>query len=288
MTLEQLESFLAVTAAGSFHAAARRQNISQPTLSARVRALEQRLNRTLFQRARSGVTLTAAGASFYPHAVAAVQSLTQGQQQARLDQRFAATIALGVQFYMWPEVVEPWLNIMEDEAPDLAVRIEPDYSAGIMDQLVGGMLDLGILFEPRLSSQVTIEPLSDETLWLVSTEPYGPDDPWDEDFVGVYWGAEFHAEFSRAFPDHRQPRLSVGLSSIALAYILEHGGSAVLFARSVESDVAQGRLHRIPTASKFSRPVFLAFRNALSDTPHLSTAIAALKQIMTTPNEATR
>ncbi len=285
MTLEQLESFLAVTAAGGFHAAARQQNISQPTLSARVRALEQRLNRTLFHRARSGVTLTAAGASFHPHAVAAVQTLIQGQQQARLDQRFAASIALGVQFYLWPEIVEPWLHIMEEAAPDLALRIEPDYSAGIMDQLVGGMLDLGILFEPRLSSQVTIEPLTDEPLWLVSSEPHGPDGRWDEDFVGVYWGAEFHAAFSRAFPDHRQPRLSVGLSSIALAHILKHGGSAVLFARSVETYVAQGRLHRIPTSSKFSRPVFLAFRDSLSGTPHLATAIAALKQTLNSAGE---
>lgn len=285
MTQEQLESFLAVAAAGSFHAAARQQRISQPTLSARVKALEQQLNQELFVRARSGVTLTAAGGNFHPYAISAVQALKQGQQRAKLDERFTGSIALGVQFYLWPEIVEPWLAVMERDAPHLSVRIEPDYSAGIMDQLVSGMLDIGVLFEPRVSAQVTIEPFSNEPLWLVSTEPYTRDDPWDESFVGVHWGAEFQTSFSRAFPDHRQPRLAVGLSSIAMTHILTHGGSAVLFARSVAGLVEEGRLHRVSGTPKFSRPVFLAFRDALANTPRLLTALGALRDAMHFPNQ---
>ncbi|GAB5470761.1 MAG: LysR family transcriptional regulator [Rhodospirillales bacterium] len=279
MTLEQLESFIAVANAGSFHAAARKQRLSQPTVSARVKALESRLNRRLFLRTHSGVTLTGAGTAFLRYAVGAVRNLSRGQQEAMLDARFSGALALGVQIYLWECLVAPWLAWMQQAAPDLALRIEPDYSEPIMDQIASGVLDLGVLFEPRISAGIVIEPLSVESLWLVAKDRDCAE-CWPEALVAVYWGEEVQAAFARAFPDCPAARLSLGSSSIALNHILEHGGSALLLARTVQPLVADGRLFRVPSLPSFSRPIYLAYRDASSDDPLLGHALQGLRQVL--------
>jgi len=56
-----LRMFHEVCAAGSISGAARRLNISQPSVSAAIAGLESRLGTTLFERTRAGVVLTPAG-----------------------------------------------------------------------------------------------------------------------------------------------------------------------------------------------------------------------------------
>ncbi len=278
MTPEQLESFIAVATAGSFHAAARKLRVSQPTVSARIKSLEERLNRRLFQRTHKGVTLTGAGTAFLRHAVAALQSLRRGEQEARLDSRFSGSLSLGVQIYLWETLVEAWLAWMLKAVPDLALRIEPDYSDAIMDQVASGLLDLGVLFEPRITAGVVIEPLSVEPLWLVTSDPkHGIN--WQEPLVEVYWGEEVKADFARAFPDCPPARLSIGSASIALNHILTHGGAAVLLARTARPLVEAGRLFPVPSAPRFTRPIYLAYRTQGSSNSVLAHAIQGLQQI---------
>ena len=58
-----LRMFHEVCAAGSISGAARRLNISQPSVSAAIATLEARLGTVLFERTRAGVVLTPAGES---------------------------------------------------------------------------------------------------------------------------------------------------------------------------------------------------------------------------------
>ena len=61
-----LTAFLAVLDAGSFHRAATQLNMTQPTVSRRVRALEAALGVTLFERTTRRVTLTGVGRALDP------------------------------------------------------------------------------------------------------------------------------------------------------------------------------------------------------------------------------
>ena len=63
-----LESFAAVAEHGSLSAAARAIGASQPTLSRHITALEQQIGARLFEREKSGVALTATGATLLTHA----------------------------------------------------------------------------------------------------------------------------------------------------------------------------------------------------------------------------
>src|SRR5919108_504250 len=64
----QVEAFLAVGTFGGFRRAADALRVTQPAISARIRALEESLGVPLFVRSQSGLTLSAAGRAFRPHA----------------------------------------------------------------------------------------------------------------------------------------------------------------------------------------------------------------------------
>ena len=61
MNSAQLRAFHSVAAQGSFTAAARALNVTQPTLSSQVKALEESYGIRLFHRVGRGVTLTELG-----------------------------------------------------------------------------------------------------------------------------------------------------------------------------------------------------------------------------------
>ena len=80
MDMDQVRTFLEVVEAGSFVRAAESLNVTQSTVSARIKELEVRLGQPLFIRRKSGVALTTAGKRFQPHAATMMHVL----QQARL------------------------------------------------------------------------------------------------------------------------------------------------------------------------------------------------------------
>lgn len=68
MDLQQIKYFLAVVDFGTFLAASEQVHVSQPTLSAGIRKLEDSLNVKLFNRGSRAATLTSAGELFLAHA----------------------------------------------------------------------------------------------------------------------------------------------------------------------------------------------------------------------------
>lgn len=66
MELRTLRYFVAACEAGSFHAAAARVRVAQPSLSRQVRGLESELGFALFERTQRGIALTSAGRAYLP------------------------------------------------------------------------------------------------------------------------------------------------------------------------------------------------------------------------------
>ena len=65
MDIDQLKTFLEVSRQKSFSRAAEKLYITQPSISAQIRALETYLGHRLFERGGGKVTLTAADRSWY-------------------------------------------------------------------------------------------------------------------------------------------------------------------------------------------------------------------------------
>ena len=78
MQLAQVEGFLEVARRTNISRAAEALFITQPALSARLRALEAEVGSPLFRRGRRGMALTDAGRAFLPYAERAVRALQDG------------------------------------------------------------------------------------------------------------------------------------------------------------------------------------------------------------------
>ena len=79
LDLGQLEAFVQVANQRSFSRAAEALFLTQPSVTARIQALERDLGERLFERSGRGVRLTEVGACFLPHAERVLQALNAGR-----------------------------------------------------------------------------------------------------------------------------------------------------------------------------------------------------------------
>jgi len=83
MDIDQLIAFDRIVREGGFSRAAWELHIAQPTISARIHALEQEVGGPLFARSSRRISLTALGTSFLPYARRAIEVLAEGAAAAR-------------------------------------------------------------------------------------------------------------------------------------------------------------------------------------------------------------
>src|SRR6476659_1258173 len=84
--LYQLRSFVEVADLGHLTRAADKLHISQPALSAQIKALEDELGVALFERTPTGMVLTAAGQRLLPEAEKVVAAAVSLRSQAKAFQ----------------------------------------------------------------------------------------------------------------------------------------------------------------------------------------------------------
>mgnify|MGYP000029433597 CR=1 FL=1 len=279
MNIENLRAFLEIAATGSFQLAAEKLHLTQSTVSARIKVLEERLNRPLFVRKRDGAQLTQAGHHLYRHALTAVRAWERARQEVSLPDTLTDVFSMGIQLNHWNQVATPWLAWMENSVPNVATRMISDYSEPLMRMLRDGLLDLALLYAPKQQANLCVEKFTCEEIILVSTQPRDVDLGMVDGYVFVDWGDDFRAQHAEAFPDTSVPRLSVGLSSLGLSHILTHGGSGYFLISTVRQYLSDGLLFRVQGAPVFTRQTYLAYPESPLDPDLQKTALAGLRQI---------
>ncbi len=275
MDMDQIRTFLEVVEAGSFVRAAESLSVTQSTVSARIKELEIRLGQPLFQRRKSGVTLTTAGRRFQPHASTMMHVLQQARQDIALPAEMRAVLNIGGQFSLWERILLLWMGQFRASRPDVAVRAEVGTPSSLMRHLADGLLDFVVMYAPEARPGFTIEKLMDQRLIMVATRP-GPGGPGAADYVFVDWGEDFEAWHSDQFPQFGAPGLHVSLGTLGLRHILEHGGGGYFQKRVVAADIAAGRLFPVEGAPVFVRPAHMVYPTD-SDSEVLAAALQSLR-----------
>jgi LysR family transcriptional regulator, flagellar master operon regulator len=258
MESELARTFLTVVAAGNFISAAERLHVTQSTVSARIRALEEQLGCSLFVRNKAGTRLTAAGRQFQKHAAVLVRAVERARQDVGIAAGYRATLAVGGRFGLWEGLLLEWLPLMREMAPDVAVRAEIGFEEDLMHGLVEGRIDIGVMYTPQSRPGLTVEQLLEERLVLVSTEENGEPQP-DGGYVYIDWGAEFYAHHSFHFPDYAGAGVVANIGWLGLQHILQEGGSGYFPFRLVAAHCQDGRLHRRPEAPEFRLPAYAVY-----------------------------
>jgi DNA-binding transcriptional LysR family regulator len=184
MELYQLRSFVAVAELGQLTRAAERLHVSQPALSAQIKALEDELSLALFERGAGGMSLTAAGQRLLPEAervIAAAQSLRsqamalQGQVSGRLRMGTVAD----------PELTRIGVVLRHavDRFPLLEIDVHQEISGAAFDKVRDGELDASFYFGDRAHPAVASLHLRDLEFRVVTPAA------WARRLAGASWEA---------------------------------------------------------------------------------------------------
>jgi DNA-binding transcriptional LysR family regulator len=277
MDTELARTFLAVIASGSFVAAAQRLHVTQSTVSTRIQRLEEILRTELFVRNKAGTTLTPAGRQFQRHAAVLTRTVELARQEIGVVTGFRATLTVGGRIGLWEDLLSRWLPIFSGLAPDVAVRASVGFEEDLMQALIDGRADIGVMYSPQARPGLRVEPLLEERLVMVSTRADPPPEP-GRDYIYVDWGPEFFAQHSLAFPNFSGAALTVNVGWLGLLQILRYGGSGYFPARLLVEHEAAGRIHRVPQAPEFRQPAYLCFP-AKSDSEALALAVDTIRRV---------
>jgi DNA-binding transcriptional LysR family regulator len=255
---ELARTFLMVVTAGNFISAAERLHVTQSTVSARIHTLEDQLGCTLFVRNKAGTTLTLAGRQFQKHASALVRTVEQARHDVGVPRGFRAALTVGARFGLWEQFLLKWLPLMLTAAPDIAVRAEIGLEADLMQGLIEGRLDIGVMYTPQSRPGLRVERLFEERLILVSTELKRRPEP-GPGYVYVDWGPEFYAKHSASFPDFIGLAITANIGWLGLQHILQNGGSGYFPIRLVRPYLENGRLNALVGAPEFALPAYVVY-----------------------------
>lgn len=277
MDTDWAHTFQAVVTSGSFVGAAKRLHVTQSTVSARIRALEEYLGCTLFVRNKAGAVLTPGGRQFLKHAATLIRTVEQAQQDAGIAHGYRGVLTVGARFALWVELLLIWLPRMRETAPDVSIRGEIGHEETLMARLVERSMDIGLMYTPESRPGLTVEFLLEENLLMVSTQRDAVDKP-TTGYVYVDWGPEFHAKHSMNFPDFGTPTLVVDIAWLGLQHMLDYGGSGYFPERLVRPYLDSARLFKVRDAPAFTLPAYMVYPTD-GDPELLRAALNSIRQV---------
>ncbi|CUI02181.1 LysR family transcriptional regulator [Leisingera aquaemixtae] len=251
MDIELARTFLAVAETGSFLEAAKRVHVAQSTVSLRIRALEQQLGRSLFDRSKTGAALTEAGRHFQRHAQTLARTWMQAKLDAALPAGMETVLAVGAPSSLWDGFLTGALPGLRRALPEVAVRASAMASDALVQLFGQGGLDLMVAYRPKAAAGLAVEQLFEDEFVLVSSDPDTSTDPFGTEYVLVDWGPEFRADHLLVLPDIRTPGFQLDIGTLALQHLRNVPASAYFPKRLVAADLRAGWLRRIEGAPRF-------------------------------------
>lgn len=172
-TLRQLEYLVAIADLNNFGRAAQACNVSQPTLSQQLHALEERLGVILVERHSSGAQLTPIGREITARARRLVVEVRDIRDLARrAGERLVGTVRLGVTPTLGPYLMPPLVAALHREQPDLRLHIRDGIPQEQALELSRGDLDMLLSPLPIDGIDLEVAPLFDERLLLVAASDH--------------------------------------------------------------------------------------------------------------------
>ncbi|HZN53996.1 MAG TPA: LysR family transcriptional regulator [Candidatus Polarisedimenticolaceae bacterium] len=164
-----LEAFVSVARLGSVVRAAERLGRTQPSISARLAALESAWNTRLFRRHARGMALTPEGERLLPAASAALDRLQALDREAGVSAGVADELRIGSGDALGREVIPRAIARLLRESGDLSIRVLEGSAGKLIESVRAGEIDFALvtgpapaegrgslLFEPVLSSRVEL------------------------------------------------------------------------------------------------------------------------------------
>ena len=171
LAIYHLETLLWIARLGTFRAAAERLNTTQPAISARVREIESQLGVEIFRREGRGVVLTARGRQLVQDCEPLLAGFERALMQAGDYSGATGVVRLSAGEIAAASVLPQFVGEVARDLPGVALEIELDLTARMLQQLLSGTRDMVFLAGPVASPGVQTQPIGAVSLrWLASPQ----------------------------------------------------------------------------------------------------------------------
>jgi DNA-binding transcriptional LysR family regulator len=258
MRIEQLEAFVEVARRGSVSRAADALYATQPTLTARLKGLEQELDAKLFLRSQRGMRLSDAGRAFLPYAERALDTVLSGRRLlSELARGESGQLALGaapaVSTYVLPRI----LTRFRRTHPKVSLAVRTGHSEEVLELVLREQVQIGLGRALRHPEIEAIPLYEDELVLVVDPRQFadqdeiGPDQLTDVQLILFDRTSSYHRLTSEFFESVGVvPRGIMELDNIdAAKKMVEQGlGVALLPHTAVAAELEGGSLRALTLA----------------------------------------
>lgn len=171
-TLRQMEYVVTIHRLGRFGLAAELLNVSQPSLSAQLAAIENELGVVLFERGRTGVRTTAKGEDFVKHAQKILSAVEDLRHKMQSTSPFDGRLKLGVLPSLAPYLLPRVVKRIHQKQPDLRIIVREESTKTLETGLKAGEFD-AIISTPEDHPNTIQHSLFQEPFWIAAAT----DDP---------------------------------------------------------------------------------------------------------------
>lgn len=167
MNIRDIEYIIAVAEQGSFSGAAVRCHVSQPSLSAQIKKVEDQLGLKIFERTKRSVRLSLYGESFISHARRILSEVERMKSEAREQiNPFTGSVSLGaiatVAPYFFPRILLP----LKKQAPHLNIMLRESVTGILLKDLLEEKTDIALLSLPTDGNAFESVSLFDDPFFL--------------------------------------------------------------------------------------------------------------------------
>lgn len=168
MTLTEFKYVVAVATERHFGRAAKRCFVSQPSLSASIKKLEEELGIQIFERGKNEVLVTGIGEEIVAQARRALEQAEQVKAVARLGKNpLKGVLRLGLIHTVAPYFLPELVAALRVAAPGMPLDIEENLTANLDQMLKSGLIDAAIVALPYEARGIEITLLYDEEFRVI-------------------------------------------------------------------------------------------------------------------------
>ncbi|GAA0353060.1 LysR family transcriptional regulator [Bacillus horti] len=260
MEIQELKAFVELTKFKNFTRAAEKLHISQSTVTMRIKSLELSLGKKLLIRDNRYVELTTAGKRFLLYAQRILELVQESERIVAADEEFEDQLVLGSLNSLWEYMLFPALDQFAERYPTIALRTIIGHSDEIINKIMDGIIDVGIVYIPPKGLDMEVVPLFSNTLKLVAhqsfdigEQPISIQELSTYPYVHMDWGDPFSSWYRSETGKGKVHSLQVDHAAYLLKFIQSGKYYGFLLNSVCDPLIEKGELKQIEL--KLDKPV---------------------------------
>lgn len=276
-----LRSFLSVANSGSYSAAAKALNISQPTIGRHIQTLEGALKVDLFKRHTRGYALTQKGRDILPFAQQMQQALAE-IELTKPEDTLEGTVRVTASLFISSNILPDIIRGIRQDYPEINLDLVPSDTS---ENLLFREVDIALrMYKPKQLDLVT-KKLGTVEMGVVASKSYldrkghptSPQDFKDHDLIGYDHNDLILQGMQAGGLPATRDWFNVRCDNQAIYWDLVRSGCGIGFGQREVIERDPELKHILPDLNIPPLPLWLTTHDALHKTPRIRAVWTALE-----------